>query len=312
MVLKYTQMPLNRYSKERKDSSWLYERFLDETARFVIVQSGRNLFDKDFQPAYLERLYVDSIELDNAIFLGIGELGPVFAVDSEFLSKEEREFIETEYHFEDLRKVGPTLTFSDSAILAFGKGLIHWHSTHRFCGRCGYKNISVEAGHSRLCERDECSHRTFPRTDPAVIMIVEHTFADGITRCLLGRQKSWPDGVYSTLAGFVDPGESLEETVIREVKEEAGIDVTDVKYLASQPWPFPSSIMLGFTAKALSAEIHVDLDELDDAKWFTREELSQQGEWGDKRPGYKKTRPDSISRFLVDHWQAGGEKLSKK
>ena len=305
MALKYTRMPLNRYSKERKDSDWLCQRFIDQAARFVVVQSGKNLFDKDLQPVYLERRDIASVELKDTIFLGIGDCGPVFAVDSVFLSETERELAETEYCFEDLRKVGPTLAFSDAAILAFGKGLIHWHSTHRFCGRCGCKNQSIEAGHSRLCQREECLHRTFPRTDPAVIMIVEHTFADGVTRCLLGRQKSWPDGVYSTLAGFVDPGESLEETVIREVKEEAGIDVTEVKYLASQPWPFPSSIMLGFTAKALSAEIHVDLDELDDAKWFTREELSQQGEWGDKGPGFKKTRSDSISRFLVETWQAG-------
>jgi NAD+ diphosphatase len=144
---------------------------------------------------------------------------------------------------------------------------------------------------------------TFPRTDPAVIMLVTHTFADGVERCLLGRQAQWPEGVYSTLAGFVDPGETLERAVIREVKEEAGVEVDQVRYLASQPWPFPSSIMLGFIATAKSTDIFVEQDELEHAQWFSREELNGFAEWGDDVPGYKLTRKDSISRYLVEYWR---------
>ncbi len=305
MSLKYSGMPLDRCSKQRKEPDWLQKQFDDCRVRFVLVKEGRNLFASDGKPIYPSRSELISARMDSSVFLGTDDRGPVFALDAGRLSGEELRLMEADGHFSDLRRYGPGLSFQDAAILAFGKGLLHWHRTHRFCGRCGQVNHSIEGGHSRRCENSECGHQTFPRTDPAVIMVVEHTFGDGITRCLMGRQKSWPEGVYSTLAGFVDPGESLEEAVAREVKEEVGLEVAEVRYLASQPWPFPSSIMLGFVARAVSPDIRIDRDELDDARWFSRDELNQQGEWGDEGAGFKKTRPDSISRYLIEYWQAG-------
>lgn len=150
----------------------------------------------------------------------------------------------------------------------------------------------------RLCADRRCGREHFPRTDPAVIMLVTRPGPDG-GACLMGRQKSWPEGMYSTLAGFVDPGESLEEAVAREVQEEAGITVTGVTYMASQPWPFPSSLMLGFRARAASVDIHVNPDELDDARWFTKGQIARFGELGLSLP-----RQVSIARWLVDQWLA--------
>jgi len=148
---------------------------------------------------------------------------------------------------------------------------------------------------------------TFPRTDPAVIMLVEKMFSDGIARCLLGRQASWAQGMYSTLAGFVDPGETLEQAVIREVAEETGVLVEKPQYIKSQPWPFPASIMLGFTAVATSDVIDISQDDLEDAQWFTREQLADfflnnEATAGSETPQYKMSSGDSISSYLITAW----------
>ncbi len=153
-------------------------------------------------------------------------------------------------------------------MLALARAMVWWHSRHRFCGVCGSPTLSEEAGHMRRCTNPECKAMHFPRTDPAVIMLV----TDG-ERALLGRNKNFPPGMYSTFAGFVEPGESLEDAVAREVREETGIEVGQVIYHSSQPWPFPANIMLGFHAEAMSSEIAVDYGELEDAKWFERDWL---------------------------------------
>ena len=172
--------------------------------------------------------------------------------------------------------------------------LAEWHASHRFCPRDGSALVASDAGHVLRCEAE--AHQQFPRTDPAVIMMV----TDG-DRALLGRQASWPEGRYSTLAGFVDPGESLEEAVVREVAEETGVEVGEVTYFGNQPWPFPQSLMVGFFARARSTEIHVDGAELSDARWFTREEMKEQAESGQLvLPG-----GISISRSLVEAWYGG-------
>jgi NAD+ diphosphatase len=171
-----------------------------------------------------------------------------------------------------------------------------WHARHRFCGVCGAPTESVEAGHVRRCTSPACGASHFPRTDPAVIMLVH----DG-DRALLGRQKIWPPGMYSTLAGFVEPGESLEETVAREVFEESGIRVAEVRYHSSQPWPFPASLMIGFHAAAASREIRMDQSELEDCGWFSRAELRDFGRQGKALP-----RADSIARRLIEDWLAQG------
>ena len=198
--------------------------------------------------------------------------------------------------FEDLHKVGALLGRAEGALLAYARGMVHWHRRHLFCGRCGSETTSIEGGHVRCCASDECGILHFPRTDPAIIVLVTSENA-----CLLGRQAKWPPRVFSTLAGFVEPGESLGEAVTREVREETGVTVTDVTYHSSQPWPFPSSLMLGFTATGLRSEPNVDENELQEARWFGREDLRGQVASGRVRL----PRPVSIARRLIEEWLEG-------
>lgn len=194
--------------------------------------------------------------------------------------------------FQDLRQIGPLLNRFEGSVLAYARGLMWWHQRHRFCGVCGSETRIVKGGHQRSCTNESCRAPHFPRTDPAVIMLVH----DG-ERCLLGRQKVWPEGMYSTLAGFVEPGETLEEAVAREVWEESGIHVRDVRYHSSQPWPFPSSLMLGFHAEAKSFDIVRNDDELGDAQFFTLDQLADFEALGKFLP-----RRDSIARRLIQDW----------
>lgn len=303
-MLNYSDMPLDRCSNVRKDLTWLKAHMSSQSV-WLLVKNNETLFVKNTpQIMFLPYEKIAQLNLNNALFLGLNtKKNGVFALDVSDIDDTILAPILSGAEFTDIRKQGPLIDIKEGSIAALARGLCYWHATHRFCGRCGSKNHLVEAGHSRLCENERCKHPTFPRTDPAVIMVVTKTFSDGIERCLLGRQAVWPTGMYSSLAGFVDPGETLEQAVAREVKEEAGIDVDDVTYVASQPWPFPSSIMLGFFAKATSEQINVDKDELDDAKWFSREDLANFGNWHDEGEHLKLPRTDSISRYLIEHWR---------
>jgi NAD+ diphosphatase len=185
--------------------------------------------------------------------------------------------------------------------------LEQWHQRHPRCPRCGAETVETQAGWTRRCVADGSEH--FPRTDPAVIMLVH----DGADRALLGRGKQWGEGRFSTLAGFVEPGESIEAAVAREVFEEVGVTVRDVRYVASQPWPFPASLMLGFMARLDgSPDIALDPVEMAEAAWFTRDEVRQARDWTDgEEPAIEGTRLHaipphlSISRYLIDAWLAG-------
>ncbi|MBQ4834643.1 NAD(+) diphosphatase [Pseudoalteromonas sp. MMG010] len=303
-MLHYSKMPLDRGANFRKDPAWVNSQKSDNSA-WLIVNNDQTLFTKDKpEVVYLSYQQVMHLDLTQAIFLGQNEnKNGVFALDVSDLPAAELTPLIGDAQFFDIRQYGPQVALEDASTAALARGLCYWHSTHRFCGRCGSKNHLIEAGHSRLCENQSCKHPTFPRTDPAVIMVVTKMFDDGIERCLLGRQATWRKGMYSSLAGFVDPGETLEQAVEREVKEEAGIEVNEVSYVASQPWPFPSSIMLGFFAKAVSSDTHVDKDELEDAKWFSKAELTEFGNWHEEGDHLKLPRTDSISRFLIEHWR---------
>jgi NAD+ diphosphatase len=189
-----------------------------------------------------------------------------------------------------LREAAAILSQADAGLVAYASALAHWHDTHRFCGVCGEPTDPDEGGHVRRCPNGHTHH---PRTDPVVIMLV----ADG-DRLLLGRRPPWPPGRYSCLAGFVEPGESLEAAVAREVLEEAGVTVGRVDYRLSQPWPFPLSLMLGFEATFVSGEAHVADQELEDVAWFTRAEIAA---------GTPLLPPRfTIARRLIDGWMAGG------
>ena len=194
-----------------------------------------------------------------------------------------------------LREVGATLDDLGAGALTVAVALAQWHSRHPRCPVCGTPTQVERAGWARRCPVDGSEH--FPRVDPAVIMLVH----DGGDRCVLGRQASWPAGRYSILAGFVEPGESAEAAVAREVAEESGLAVTDVRYIASQPWPFPSSLMFGFQARVTGdPTIHVDGKELEDARWFTRDQIRRQDGLGALPPSV------SIAHRIIAEWLAAG------
>ncbi len=195
--------------------------------------------------------------------------------------------------FVDLRRAGALLGFEEAGLLAYARAMISWRNRHRHCGRCGSPNRALQAGHVMACTAQGCDTQVFPRLDPAVIVLV----TDG-ERALLGRQAAWPAGRYSTIAGFVEPGESLEDAVRREVMEETGVQVGALRYHSSQPWPFPSSLMLGFIAQASSHDIHLGDDELEDARWFTR------GQIASGTPALPP--PQSVSFRLIEDWYDSG------
>jgi NAD+ diphosphatase len=191
----------------------------------------------------------------------------------------------------ELRPLAPLLPPDAASLLAYARALCVWRGRHRHCGVCGAPNLPKRAGHVMRCTREGCGNEAFPRLDPAIIVLV--TDASG-ERALLGRQAAWPPGRYSTIAGFVEPGESLEDAVIREVDEETGVHVGDVEYVASQPWPFPSSLMLGFRAIARTQDITLRDGELEDARWFSRADIAA------GHPALPP--PGAISARLIDAW----------
>jgi len=194
-----------------------------------------------------------------------------------------------------LREVGALLSDQDAGLFATMLGLANWHASHTHCPRCGASTVPDQSGWIRRCPRDGSEH--YPRTDPAVIMAV----TDGADRLLLARSPHWPEGRLSVLAGFVEPGESLEAAVAREVFEEVGVVVEQIRYLGSQPWPFPSSLMVGFTSRAVDPTLHLDMDEIVEAVWVGRDELREMVVAG--RFGISPTV--SISRRIIEQWYGG-------
>jgi NAD+ diphosphatase len=293
----YAAGGLDRHGARRKDAAWIAERLAHPTSRFVPVWRSQSLVlaaaEAEPRAAFLARHEICDADCET-VLLGVCEDCAYFAVD---LSRHEAP-LELLRHgapaeFTDLRRVGPLLPRQEGSLLAYARGIAHWHARHRFCGVCGSPTESAEAGHVRRCTSAACNAQHFPRTDPAVIMLVH----DG-ERCLLGRQRVWLKGMHSTLAGFVEPGESLEEAVAREVFEETGVVVDDVTYHSSQPWPFPASIMLGFHARAVTTELRVDADELEGARWYERAFLLSHQDDDE----FRLPRKDSIARRLIEDW----------
>ncbi len=244
------------------------------------------------------------------IFLGLDADGPRFAADLKdwapdaipdtlgaFLdpSLQTHPMGPKDAAFAELRAIMAGLTPREAELAATGRGLIAWHKTHGFCAKCGHASDMIEAGWQRKCPA--CGARHFPRTDPVVIMLILRG-----NSVLVGRSPGWPEGMYSLLAGFVEPGETIEAAVRREVFEEAGVVIGEVTYLASQPWPFPASLMIGCLGVATTDEITIDPIEIEDARWITREEMVevQAGRHADMRPA----RKGAIARFLIEHWLA--------
>lgn len=284
----YTGCGFDRAAERRRDRPWIEGRLDDPHSRVLLTYGLQVLIDGGEDAPRLRLLSaaeLDRATLAEATFLGCSDSRAVFALETLDPQPPAGRFVE-------LRSVGTALPRHEAGLAAYARGLAHWRIRHRHCGACGALNMIEQTGHAALCP--SCGNQTFPRTDPAVIVLV--TSGD---RCLLGRAARFPSGMYSTLAGFLEPGESLEETLEREVWEEAGIRIADVSYRSSQPWPFPQSLMLGFRARALDEALRVDPEELEDARWFGRTELADP----ETRP-VRLPSADSIARFLIDEWLA--------
>ncbi|GAB2699933.1 NAD(+) diphosphatase [Thalassiella azotivora] len=286
--LTLSRSALDRAGYRRTDPGLLGACWADPRTRVLRVGGGRvPVVDAGDGPALgvLSPLDVGEQPTGTWLFLGQDADGVAhLAVDAE-----------PEDGWLGLRELGAVLDDLGAGLLTTAVALTAWHRTHTHCPRCGHPTEVATAGWTRRCPQDGSEH--YPRTDPAVIM----TVVDGDDRLLLGHNPAWPEGRFSTLAGFVEPGESLEAAVRREVAEEVGVAVGDVEYLGSQPWPFPASLMLGFTARALSDDVVVDDEEISDARWFTREELAAGVADGTVLP------PSglSIARRLIEHWYGG-------
>lgn len=306
IILTFAGNPLDRRSDRRQDPETVRQWFAEPAARVIPYWRRRVLVDQADNLLHLPATEFDSDMPQTQVYLGHTPAGEaLFLVDVSDKDEDEARAVAGRGDLVDLREAASRLPMQDTAITGLSHALMHWHSTHRFCGRCGSPTESANGGHMRLCANVDCGMQTFPRTDACVIMLVTATDPDsGEPVVLLGNHPRFPPGVYSTLAGFVDPGESLEEAVIREVGEEAGIHVTRPRYIASQPWPFPAQLMLGFIAEAVDFELHPDPAELNDARWFTVDQLRGAGDWGDTTAEVQLPRPESIARFLVNQWLA--------
>ena len=278
---------VDRINERRKDPDWLADAVASPDSLFLPVVGDRCLVNAEqSRCCLLGHADVDGhFDPEDAIFLGLFRDRPTFA----FATQAADAFAQ-QGEFQDLRFIGTALPPDEANLAAHARALVLWHRSQVFCGHCGHRARAQDGGNTRRCSNPDCGRSLFPRVDPAIIVLVSRG-----DRCLLGRQASWPDGRYSTIAGFVEPGESLEDAVRREVYEETNIRVGDVRYHSSQPWPFPSSLMLGFEAEALSDDIELNDGELEDARWFTRQELLS-----DDLP--KLPFRISIARRLVDHW----------
>ncbi len=283
---------IQRSSERRKDVAWVAEALERPSSRFVVLWQDHNLIHTTHEPqaALVDRTCLPDEALSESIFLGQRDDIAFFAID---LADRSLCSLPPDSDFKELRVWGGLLANPEAGLLAYARALIYWRTRHRHCGQCGAPTVAADAGHVMRCTRAGCVTQAFPRIDPAIIVLVTHQ-----ERALLGRQASWPSGRYSTIAGFVEPGESLEDAVRREVKEETGVDTTQVRYHSSQPWPFPSSLMIGFEAQATSDVVACPDGELEDARWFS---------YADIQAGTPLLPPPaSISFQLIADWYVRG------
>ena len=293
MPLTYTDAPLERAEHLRGNEAIVDALKRSASARFLPVWTEMHPVDTEMQPIALNAGSLALFESADVIFLGLSSGDPIFALA--LPPSETPPALDRPATFASLREFGTLLPGAEASNLVYARAMAIWHQNHPYCARCGTRNQATESGHSRTCTNTACGHKTFPRTDPAVIMLITHEDS-----CLLGRQPQWRPGQYSTIAGFVEPGETIEHAVRREVAEETGVKVGAVRYLASQPWPFPSSLMLGFRGEALTTEIVRDTQELEDCRWFSRADVKA-AETGDGT--LLLPHRSSISRWLIESWR---------
>ncbi|MBC6981656.1 NAD(+) diphosphatase [Caulobacter sp. 17J80-11] len=295
--------PLDRAGDRRVDPAWLAAHMASPDALAVAVWNGRPLVetggDAGARLAYLRADLVSEAAGgdERMVFLGLWKNAPVFAAEFEGPADPAEGPLRGLGRFEELRGLALTLPAHEAAIAATAKSLLEWHRRHGFCAACGQKSDIVDGGWKRLCPACKAEH--FPRVDPVVIMLP--VLGD---RCLMGRQSAWPHGRMSALAGFVEPGESIEEACARELKEEAGLICTRAAYHSSQPWPFPSTLMIGLIAEVENDHATPDQTELEEVRWFTRDELRIMLERGEF-DGIHPPPPLAIAHHLLKAWVGG-------
>lgn len=277
---------LDRSAEHRTDDGWLADAWASAGSRVLVVDDGRVAVAADGQS--LAWSSPDEVDQDaDRFLLGVdGDGRAAFAVAGA---------LPDDTRTGGLRELAAVLDDDEAGAVAHAVGLANWHASHPRCARCGEPTTVTDAGHVRRCPRDGSSH--FPRTDPAIIVLV----TDDDDRALLARHPAWPANRFSTLAGFVEPGESLEGALRREVHEEVGVRVGATRYVGSQPWPFPSSLMCGFTASAVTTDLHVDGVEITEAQWLARDDLDREVAAG--RLHFPSSA--SIARRLIEGWYGG-------
>jgi NAD+ diphosphatase len=283
---------IDRRAEEREDADWERAALADPGTLYLLGSGTRHLVYTQPQPriAFLDRdraAVLAAGDHSRLVLLGWFRERRCVLVE---VGDDPRLELPRQASFEELRPLSPLLAGEEAGLLAYARALSIWRARQKYCGACGAATVPQRGGHCMRCSREGCAHEFFPRLDPAIIVLV----TDG-ERALLGRQATWPQGRYSTIAGFVEPGESLEDAVAREVMEETGVPVASARYDSSQPWPFPASVMLGFRAWARPGSAARVNGELEDARWFTREEILAGG---------TALLPfsHSISRRLIVNW----------
>jgi len=271
-MIPFSGNPLNRVSEKRTDTVWVNTKRHDPSSLILPMWRlepfilGGEKAQPPLEIGLVKSELADELGLDDAIciFLGLDGDKALFALDiSEIANPTRTGPLAGLGHFRDARTAASMVSIKDAAIMAQAKAMIDWHQRHGFCPKCGAPTKLMDAGYRRLC--DACKSEHFPRTDPVVIMLA--TYGE---ECLIGRGKLFPQGMFSALAGFIEPGETIEEAVRRELMEEANVKVGEVTYYATQPWPFPSSLMIGCFAKAESRDAHADEAELAEVRWIER------------------------------------------
>jgi NAD+ diphosphatase len=315
----FTGNPFDRAGNPRRDPDWMAGKRQAADSRFLPMRELKPLIDVagvdlSGQPARLawqDAAWAAAYMQLPTVFLGLDAAGIAhFALDcdGEFPGAAEIAALHGEtVKYIDVRSIAPQVALPEAAILAQARSLIDWHQRHGFCAKCGSRTDAVEGGYSRRCSNAECRAQHFPRTDPVVIMLaVRRDAKTGQDMVLLGRQPHFPPGMYSALAGFMEPGETMEEAVRREILEESGIACGAVRYIASQPWPFPSSLMLGCVAEATSETIAVDPHELEEARWFSRDEIAAMiANATDPEVNPRLSAPLSLAHQITRRWFAG-------
>lgn len=300
--------PLDRAAAARRDPAWVAKRLEDLETKFLLFHGLRPLLrltDRGATIAWVRGPAAIGTEPNGpglpqrAVLLGLDRHGVAcFAVSTEAATGESGS--SGSVSFMDTRAAAALLPEAESAIVAQARSLLSWHERHQYCACCGGPTRSVEAGYSRRCTKNACEAAHFPRTDPVVIMVVER--GDSILLGRSVRQPKFPAGLYSCLAGYIEPGESIEEAVRREVSEETGIEVGRVWYHSSQPWPFPSTLMIGCFAEAVTDRIRIDPEEVEEARWFSHEAVRTALERWNEPEGVRLPPPITAAHRLIAAW----------